>query len=93
MAGGNYGPHLRPYPPGRGLLVLTHRRLLFLKDSTGKKFTKDFPLEEITSVEWSSRGLTGHVIVSAGGEKAEIKHVDKNDGKLITDLVSRVINL
>ena len=42
MAGGTYGA-------GTGLVVLTDRRLLFLKDGVLSKTTEDFPMEKISS--------------------------------------------
>src|SRR6266576_4644782 len=42
------------YGSGVGLLVLTDRRLLFLKEGIIGKKTEDFPLDKISSVQWSS---------------------------------------
>jgi Bacterial PH domain len=72
------------YGAGTGLLVLTDRRLLFVKEGMTKK-TEDFPLENISSVQWSSGLTTGTVTVFASGNKAEIKSVNKADGKEMTD--------
>lgn len=80
MAGGTYGA-------GTGLLVLTDRRLLFLKDGVFSKTTEDFPMEKISSVQWSSGIVQGKLTVFASGNKAEIKNVNKDDGKQIADTI------
>ncbi|MFI6883383.1 PH domain-containing protein [Streptosporangium canum] len=80
MATGHYGG-------GQGLMVLTDRRLLFLKDGMLSKTTEDFPLEKISSVQWSSHVMAGTLIVFASGNKAEVKGMKKKDGKQIADAV------
>jgi hypothetical protein len=79
MSTGSYGA-------GTGLFVLTDRRLLFLKEGITKT-TEDFPLDKVSSVQWATGMMTGTVTVFASGNKAEIKNVNKDDGKAITDLV------
>ncbi|QQQ80827.1 PH domain-containing protein [Saccharothrix sp. 6-C] len=80
MAAGAYGP-------GQGLVVLTDRRLLFVKDGIGRQVTEDFPIEKISSIQWSSGMALGNLIVFASGNKAEIKNMNKKDGKQIADTV------
>jgi hypothetical protein len=80
MAGGTYGA-------GTGLLVLTDRRLLFLKDGIMSKTTEDFPMEKISSVQWSSGIGLGTLTVFASGNKAVIKSMNKQDGKQIADTI------
>jgi Bacterial PH domain/Short C-terminal domain len=80
MAGGTYGS-------GQGLLALTDRRLLFLKDGVFSKTTEDFPMEKISSVQWSSGFGTGTLTVFASGNKAKIKNVQKDDGRQIADTI------
>lgn len=75
------------YQGGSGLLVLTDRRLLFLKEGMLSKKSEDFPLDKVSSIQWSSGMMLGTVTVFASGNKAEIKNVNKDDGKDITDLV------
>jgi hypothetical protein len=79
------------YGPGTGLVVLTGRRLLFVKDGVISKATEDFPLEKISSVQWSSGLASGTITIFASGNKAEIKNVNKDDGKSLTDLLRAVI--
>lgn len=72
------------YGPGVGLVALTDRRLLFVKDGWTKQIVEDFPMEKISSVQWSS-GLLGSLTVFTSGNKAEIKQMDRKDGKVIAD--------
>ncbi|GAA3869435.1 hypothetical protein GCM10022243_38670 [Saccharothrix violaceirubra] len=80
MAAGTYGP-------GQGLVVLSDRRLLFLKDGIGRQASEDFPLEKISSIQWSAGLTPGSLTVFASGNKAEIKNMNKKDGRQIADTV------
>jgi hypothetical protein len=80
MASGLYGP-------GTGVLVLTDRRLLFVKDGMMSKVTEDFPLDKVSSVQWQTGMMLGTLTIFASGNKAEIKNVQKPDGKAIADAV------
>jgi hypothetical protein len=80
MVAGTYGG-------GTGLLVLTDRRLLFVKDGWVGKTTEDFPLDKISSVQWSSGMMMGKMTVFASGNKAEIVNVGKQGGKTIADTI------
>jgi hypothetical protein len=71
----------------RGLLVLTDRRLIFIKDHMMSKTAEDFPLRNITSVAWQSEMMLGAVVISTAVGETEIKNVDKNDGKDLVDIV------
>lgn len=80
LAAGTYGP-------GTGLVALTDRRLLFIKDGVMSKTIEDFPVDKISSVQWSSGLLMGSLIVFASGNKAEIKNMSKKDGQQIADAI------
>ena len=75
------------YGNGIGLVVLTDRRLLFVQDGVLSKTTEDFPLDKVSSVQWTSGMLMGEIIIFASGNKSAIKQVDKNDGKEIVDTI------
>lgn len=75
------------YGNGTGLLVLTDRRLLFVKDGMMSKTTEDFPLSKVSSIQWSSGMLLGTITVFASANKVEIKNVDKGDGKELVDVI------
>ena len=73
------------YGKGMGLVVLTDRRLMFIKDGITKRINEDFPLDKISSAQWSSGLLVGTITVFTSGNKAEIANVNKRDGKRIVD--------
>lgn len=75
------------YGKGTGLIVLTDRRLLFVQDGFTSKTSEDFPMEKVSSVQWSSGMMLGTIIIFASGNKSEIKNVNKDDGKELVDKV------
>ena len=74
------------YGSATGLIVLTDRRLIFVKEGMTKK-TEDFPLDKVSSVQWSSGLMLGTITIFASGNKAEIKNVAKEEGKGMVDHV------
>lgn len=80
LAGGFYGG-------GLGLVALTDRRLLFLRDGWVNKATEDFPIEKISSVQWRSGFSQGTLTVYASGNKAEIKQIVNGDGSRIAQVI------
>lgn len=86
MTTGVYGDGTR-----MGLIVLTGRRLLFIQDGVVYKKSQDFPLDEVTSVQWSSGLLLGAIRIVASGNITEITNVNKDDGKEIVDIVRALI--
>ncbi len=80
MVSGQYGG-------GSGLLVLTNRRLLFLKEGMMRKTLEDFPLEKVSSIQWLSGIAMGKLTIFASGNKAEVGSVVKKDGKDFGDQV------
>jgi hypothetical protein len=80
MAAGRYGG-------GTGLVVLTDRRLLFVMDGMTRQTIEDFPLDKVSSVQWSSGMVMGSLTIFASGNKADIDQMNKKDGKQIADAV------
>jgi hypothetical protein len=80
MAAGRYGG-------GTGLVVLTDRRLLFVMDGVMRQTIEDFPLDKVSSVQWSSGMALGTLTIFASGNKADIDQMNKKDGKQIADTV------
>ena len=73
--------------------MLTDRRVLFLIHGVMSQQTEDFPMERISSIQWSSGMLMGTITIYASGNKAEIKNVDKNAGKTLVETVrDRITN-
>lgn len=85
MAAGRYGA-------GTGLVVLTDRRLLFVMDGMTRQTIEDFPIEKISSVQWSAGMVTGTLTIFASGNKADIDQMNKKDGKQISDAVRARLN-
>lgn len=87
MATGAYGG-------GLGLLVMTDKRLIFLKEGMLSSTLEDFPFDKITSIQWSTGMLMGKIQIFLSGNKGEITNVDKTDGKAIAEAVrARISNL
>lgn len=78
------------YGRGQGLLALTNNRLLFIQDGLTGGTTEDFPLDKISSVQWAKGMLTGTITIFASGNKAEVKTVNNDDGKAITDRIRAI---
>jgi hypothetical protein len=70
-----------------GIVVLTDQRLLFLKDGVLFKRSEDFPLDKITSVQWSSGPMFGKITVFASGNRAVIDNLEKPDGLAICEAI------
>ena len=81
------------YAGGTGLVALTDRRLLFYMDGRMKKASEDFPLEKISSVQWTSGMMLGSLTIFASGNKAEITNMSKVGGKLIADIIRNRLTL
>jgi hypothetical protein len=80
------------YAGGIGLLALTDRRLLFVRDGIMSKANEDFAFDRINSIQSKSGMLTGSVVITVGGTRSEITNVEKNDGKAIADAVREIIS-
>ncbi|MER5769566.1 PH domain-containing protein [Streptomyces sp. NPDC001985] len=73
------------YAKGNGLIALTNLRLLFFKHGVMSQTLEDFPLGNISSVQWTGGMLGGTLTVFASGNKAEIKSVPRDQGKALAD--------
>ncbi|MEI6622219.1 MAG: PH domain-containing protein, partial [Actinomycetes bacterium] len=73
------------YGGGTGILALTDRRLIFLRDGWTSKTVEDFPLDKISSVQWSSGMLMGSIMIFVSGNKSAVTNVQKDSGKALTD--------
>ncbi|WP_433420327.1 SHOCT domain-containing protein [Microtetraspora malaysiensis] len=73
MAGGTFGP-------GIGLVVLTDRRLLFVKDGLVAKVAEDFMVGMISTVQWDPGSSHGTLTVTSSGDKAKIEDIHNDDG-------------
>lgn len=78
IVGGTYGK-------GNGIVVLTDRRVLFYFRGVVSAQTEDFPLDKISSIDFKSGLLLGEITVYVSSQKATIKNVEKEGGKLLVD--------
>lgn len=85
MAGGTFGG-------GQGLLILTGKRLIFLRHGVVRQTFEDFPLGQIASVQWTSGLLVGALTIYAAGNKADITSMNKNDGRSLADTIRATIS-
>lgn len=75
------------YGPGQGIVVLTDRRVIFWKNGFTKQLLEDFPLKNISSVQWESGMMLGKLHVYTSGNKATIANMDKDGGRQISELI------
>jgi hypothetical protein len=80
------------YGKGTGLVALTDRRLLFIHEGVMSHSSEDFPMDKVSSVQWSAGMMTGEIVIFASGNKSEIKMVNKDDGKEIVDTIRHRIS-
>jgi Bacterial PH domain/Short C-terminal domain/Protein of unknown function (DUF2510) len=78
---------------GRGLLVLTDRRMIFIIAGMLHCSTEDFTFRNISSVAWSSGVFGGSVAICSGGDYTYIEKVDKSNGaELVSMARTRLAN-
>lgn len=75
------------YVNAQGLVVLTDRRVLFIDHGVMSRRSEDFPIEKISSAQWSAGMVLGTATIFASGNKAEIKNIHKEAGKLLVDAI------
>ncbi|MGY1833169.1 SHOCT domain-containing protein [Geodermatophilus sp. SYSU D01180] len=70
---------------GQGLLVLTDRRLLFVRDGWAGSAVEEYPLLQVASILWDPAVLTGKLTLHARGQKVVFASVQKADGGPFVD--------
>lgn len=80
------------YGGGQGLLALTDRRLLFVKEGLIGSKSEDFPLSKISSIQLNKGLLLGKITIFTSGNKADIDNVDKARGQALVDKVRNLIS-
>jgi hypothetical protein len=74
------------YNSGTGILVATQKRLLFVdKGMFGGLKVEDFPLDKISSLQYSTGLILGEITVFTSGNKAIIKNVEKGVVRTFTE--------
>ncbi|MFA5773895.1 MAG: PH domain-containing protein [Ilumatobacteraceae bacterium] len=80
------------YGGGNGILALTNQRILFLKEGVVTSKSEDFPLKNISSIQFKKGLVLGSITIFASGNKAEISNVEKVGGQDFVDLVRQRIS-
>jgi len=76
------------YNNGQGMLVLTERRMIFIdKGFFGGAKIVDFFYDKISSVAYKGGLLLASIEVFVSGNKQEITHVDKEQGKTVCERI------
>jgi hypothetical protein len=70
---------------GNGLLALTNHRLIFLLRDWRHEQLDDYPLGDISAVQWTPSVITGTLTVYAGGNKIDIHQIAMPDGRALSD--------
>lgn len=76
---------------GRGLIVATDRRVLFIWDGWVFRTEQDFPYETISSVEFNTSIMFGVFTVYGLGDEVSYNWVDRFVGRKMTRLVRQKV--
>ena len=79
------------YGSGGGLLAVTNRRVLLLRDGRGGQASEGFPLELLTSVEWVPGPARGTIIVGDAENSAELTQVEPVEGTSVVKLIRSLV--
>lgn len=71
------------YAGGRGLITLTDSRLIVTYDGYIRSASEDFPLEQVTSIEWNKKLFRGRIVVFSAGNEAEMRNVYHGGRELV----------
>jgi hypothetical protein len=85
-------PAIHRSAASRGLLALTDRRLLFVKEKRIGMGVRDVQLPELTSAKWSGGFASGKLTVAAGGNQEEYSVVPNADGEAMTERLRAAIS-
>lgn len=80
------------YGGGNGILALTNQRIMFLKEGIINSKSEDFPLKNVSSIQFKKGTLFGSITIFASGNKAEIGNLDKVNGQDFVDEVRQRIS-
>lgn len=66
---------------GRGILVVTDKRVMFVKDGWFRKVSQDFSYRSISSCEWRGGIMMGTIVMFGDGSTSTITNVFKGNGE------------
>ncbi|SHK68392.1 PH domain-containing protein [Tepidibacter formicigenes] len=70
-----------------GILVATNKRLIFVDKSFFGLKVEDFPYDKISSIQYETSIMQGSITIFASGNKAEIKHIMKDQVRNFAEYV------
>lgn len=65
------------YKNGNGILVCTNSRLIFINKGLMSLKVEDFPLKNISSIQYETGILMGKITIFASGNRADIGNIEK----------------
>lgn len=81
------------YNNGQGLLIATNKRLLFIDKGFVALKTEDFPICNVSSVQFESGMIMGSVKIYCSGNTAKITHIEKDSAKEFASYVSERLSI
>lgn len=75
---------------GRGIIVATNLRILFLKDGWILRTVQDFPYETMSSVEFQTRIFFGTLVIYGKGDERSYNWIGRYAGVNFTQIVSKL---
>lgn len=66
------------YKNGNGILVCTNSRLIFINKGLISLKVEDFPLKNISSIQYETGLVMGKITIFASGNRADISQIEKS---------------
>jgi len=63
------------YDGKQGLIVVTDQRMIFYEKGLGRSRQEDFPYPKVSSIQTTTKMMSGEVIIFVSGNKAQLKSV------------------
>lgn len=79
------------YGSGGGLLAVTNRRVLLLRDGRTGQASEGFPLARISSVHWAGGAGRGAIVVSDAHNTAELGQVEATEGNAVVTFIRSLL--
>ncbi len=79
------------YGSGGGLLAVTNRRVLLLRDGRSGQASEGFPLERLTSVRWVAGPARGAIVVHDAHSTAELTQVEPGEGADVVGFIRSLL--
>jgi len=79
------------YGSGGGLLAVTNRRVLLLRDGRGGQASEGYPLELLNTVDWVAGPARGTIIVGDADNASELTQVEPVEGTSVVKLIRSLV--